>query len=96
MTLKLLTYALSRGRGCCTVPPPLPEALGADRNWDYRYCWLRDAALTMRAFSGLGISTRRSLLRLDAPRDAPHLARATGAVRRYGRTGSEKGAQSLA
>ena len=32
----------------------LPEALGADRNWDYRYCWLRDAALTMRAFTGLG------------------------------------------
>ncbi len=39
------------------MPAPttsLPEAIGADRNWDYRYCWLRDAGLTMRALTGLG------------------------------------------
>jgi GH15 family glucan-1,4-alpha-glucosidase len=32
----------------------LPERIGGDLNWDYRYCWLRDAALTVRALFGLG------------------------------------------
>lgn len=32
----------------------LPEAIGGERYWDYRYCWLRDAGLTMRALTGLG------------------------------------------
>ncbi len=32
----------------------LPEAFGGERNWDYRYCWLRDASLTLTAFLNVG------------------------------------------
>jgi len=48
ITLKALTY--ERTGGLVAAPTTsLPETLGGERNWDYRYCWIRDATLTLYA-----------------------------------------------
>jgi len=51
--LKALTYAPTGGILAATTTS-LPEQIGGTRNWDYRYCWLRDATFTLQALLGAG------------------------------------------
>jgi GH15 family glucan-1,4-alpha-glucosidase len=53
LTLKALTFAPTGGIVAAPTTS-LPERLGGVRNWDYRYCWLRDATLTLLAFVRAG------------------------------------------
>jgi GH15 family glucan-1,4-alpha-glucosidase len=53
ITLKALTYAPTGGMVAAPTTS-LPECLGGSRNWDYRFCWVRDATLTLFALMNAG------------------------------------------
>ena len=53
ITLKALTYVPTGGIVAAPTTS-LPEQIGGPRNWDYRFCWLRDATLTLLAFMNSG------------------------------------------
>ena len=59
MVLKALTYAPTGGI-VAAATTSLPEQLGGVRNWDYRYCWLRDAVLTINALNTCGYEAEAS------------------------------------
>jgi GH15 family glucan-1,4-alpha-glucosidase len=76
LTLRLLTHEDTGGMVAAPTTS-LPEDFGGERNWDYRYCWLRDAALTLGALIDAGYTDearwwRRWLLRAVAG-DAEHV-----------------------
>jgi GH15 family glucan-1,4-alpha-glucosidase len=56
ITLKALTYRPTGGI-VAAATTSLPEQLGGPRNWDYRFCWLRDATFTLQALMGTGFDS---------------------------------------
>jgi GH15 family glucan-1,4-alpha-glucosidase len=63
IVLKALTYAPTGGIVAAPTTS-LPEKIGGERNWDYRYCWLRDATLVLLAFINAGFLEEAAAWRL--------------------------------
>ena len=88
LTLRLMTHEETGGIVAAPTTS-LPEDFGGERNWDYRYCWLRDAALTLESLIDAGYTDeagfwRDWLLRAVAgdpggPPDHVHRRRRRGA-----------------
>jgi len=53
LVLKLLSYDKT-GAVLAAITTSLPETVGEERNWDYRFCWIRDASMVIKVMSSLG------------------------------------------
>jgi GH15 family glucan-1,4-alpha-glucosidase len=69
IVLKALTHAPT-GAVVAAVTTSLPEAVGAARNWDYRYSWIRDSQFTVRSLSQLGCEAEADGFRRFVERSA--------------------------
>ena len=74
ITLKGLTYSPTGGI-VAALTTSLPEHIGGVRNWDYRYCWLRDATFTLYSFMQAGY--RPGGLRLESLASPRHCGRSS-------------------